>query len=187
MADQQPTASIPGRSAEGDYVYVVQFSSGTIKVGKTKNPASRLRTHAATARTHGIKVAAQWVSQPIATAADNERRLIEFCNQRFTSLNGGEYFAGAVIGDVLAFAEGLNGSTDESVQMTQTVVAEHKVRQVRMTQTVIPKQKPGRPAVGPTINVAYPRELLDKIEAAAKTAGMSRAAWLRKVAEDAVG
>lgn len=50
-----------------------------------------------------------------------------------------------------------------------------------------PDPKGGRPAVGPTINVAYPRELLDKIEAAAKTAGMSRAAWLRKAAEDAVG
>jgi hypothetical protein len=49
-----------------------------------------------------------------------------------------------------------------------------------------PDPRGGRPAVGPTINVAYPRELLDKIEAAAKKAGLSRAAWLRKVAEDAV-
>ncbi|MFB7736214.1 hypothetical protein ACFC08_17875 [Streptomyces sp. NPDC056112] len=49
-----------------------------------------------------------------------------------------------------------------------------------------PDPKGGRPVVGPTINVAYPRDLLDKIEAAAKEAGMSRAAWLRKVAEEAV-
>lgn len=49
-----------------------------------------------------------------------------------------------------------------------------------------PDPKGGRPAIGPTINVAYPRELLDKIEAAAKKEGLSRAAWLRKVAEDAV-
>jgi len=49
-----------------------------------------------------------------------------------------------------------------------------------------PDPKGGRPAVGPTINVAYPRDLLDKIEAAAKEAGLSRAAWLRKVAEDAI-
>lgn len=46
--------------------------------------------------------------------------------------------------------------------------------------------KGGRPSIGPTINVAYPRELLDKIEAAADKAGMSRAAWLRKIAEEAV-
>lgn len=49
-----------------------------------------------------------------------------------------------------------------------------------------PDPKGGRPAVGPTINVAYPRDLLDKIEAAADKAGLSRAAWLRKIAEDAV-
>lgn len=49
-----------------------------------------------------------------------------------------------------------------------------------------PGPQGGRPAIGPTINVAYPRELLDRIEAAADRDGLSRAAWLRKVAEDAV-
>lgn len=49
-----------------------------------------------------------------------------------------------------------------------------------------PDPKGGRPAIGPTINVAYPRDLLDKIESAADKAGLSRAAWLRKVAEQAV-
>lgn len=49
-----------------------------------------------------------------------------------------------------------------------------------------PAPKGGRPAVGPTISVAYPRDLLAKIEAAAAAAGVSRAAWLRKIAEEAV-
>lgn len=44
----------------------------------------------------------------------------------------------------------------------------------------------GRPKVGPTINVAYPAELLEKIDEAAAQADLSRAAWLRKVAENAV-
>lgn len=44
----------------------------------------------------------------------------------------------------------------------------------------------GRPTVGPTVNVAYPRELLDRIETAAKTAGVSRAEWLRQAAEKAL-
>lgn len=188
MADQQPTASIPGRSQEGDYIYIVQFGSGTIKVGKTKNPTSRLRTHAATARTHGIKVAAQWISQPITTAAENERLLIRFCNERFTSLNGGEYFAGAVIDEVLAFAERLSGDANKGVRMTQTSVTEHRPRPVRMTQTIVPKRRPGRPSIGgPTFSVAFPRDLLDRVDAAAKEAGLTRAAWLRKIAEEAVG
>lgn len=53
-------------------------------------------------------------------------------------------------------------------------------------QEVGPNSKGGRPSVGPTINVAFPRDLLDKVEAAAKDSGMTRAAWLRKVAEEAV-
>lgn len=44
----------------------------------------------------------------------------------------------------------------------------------------------GRPKIGPTINVAYPPDLLEKIDAAAEKAGMSRAAWLRRIAEEAV-
>ncbi|MET8682536.1 ribbon-helix-helix protein, CopG family [Streptomyces sp. NPDC004647] len=34
--------------------------------------------------------------------------------------------------------------------------------------------------------MAYPKELLDRIEQAAKDAGVSRAEWLRQAAADAV-
>lgn len=44
----------------------------------------------------------------------------------------------------------------------------------------------GRPPIGPTINVAYPREVLTRIEDSAAAEGISRAAWLRKIAQDAV-
>ena len=50
-----------------------------------------------------------------------------------------------------------------------------------------PKSKGGRPAVGPTFPVAFPRDLLDRVDAAAKASGLSRAAWLRQVAAAAVG
>jgi hypothetical protein len=49
-----------------------------------------------------------------------------------------------------------------------------------------PAPQGGRPSIGPTINVAYPRDLIDKIDAAASKAELSRAAFLRKIAEDAV-
>jgi hypothetical protein len=48
-------------------------------------------------------------------------------------------------------------------------------------------KKGGRPAVGPTFPVAFPRDLLDRVDAAAKASGLSRAAWLRQVAAAAVG
>ncbi|MFD3363577.1 hypothetical protein ACFWW5_10795 [Streptomyces albidoflavus] len=44
----------------------------------------------------------------------------------------------------------------------------------------------GRPPIGPTINVAYPQDLLNRIEAAAKRDGISRAKWLRRAAENAL-
>lgn len=44
----------------------------------------------------------------------------------------------------------------------------------------------GRPAIGPRIAVAYPRDLLDRIEAAAEADGVTRAAWLRAAAESAL-
>lgn len=46
--------------------------------------------------------------------------------------------------------------------------------------------KGGRPSIGPTINVAYPRDLLDRVEAAADKAGQSRAEWLREAARKAL-
>lgn len=52
-------------------------------------------------------------------------------------------------------------------------------------EEVGPDPKGGRPAIGPTINVAFQRDLLDRIDETAKNAELSRAAWLRKVAEDA--
>lgn len=50
-----------------------------------------------------------------------------------------------------------------------------------------PAPQGGRPAIGAPINVAFPKELLDRIDAAAKASGLSRAAWLRQVAAAAVG
>lgn len=46
--------------------------------------------------------------------------------------------------------------------------------------------KGGRPAIGPEISVAYPRDLLDRIDAAAKETGVSRSEWIRRAAESAL-
>lgn len=49
-----------------------------------------------------------------------------------------------------------------------------------------PGPQGGRPKIGPAINVAYQPDLLKRIDAAARRAGMPRAEWLRQVAEQAV-
>jgi hypothetical protein len=50
-----------------------------------------------------------------------------------------------------------------------------------------PNPRGGRPAIGPTFPVAFPRDLLTRVDAAAKKSGLSRSAWLRQVAAAAVG
>lgn len=46
--------------------------------------------------------------------------------------------------------------------------------------------KGGRPAVGLPISMAFSKDLLARIDAAAKRSGLSRAAWLRQIAAAAV-
>lgn len=40
---------------------------------------------------------------------------------------------------------------------------------------------PGRPEIGPAVNMRFPQELLDRIDAAAKTDGVSRAEKIRRL------
>lgn len=40
---------------------------------------------------------------------------------------------------------------------------------------------PGRPEVGPAVNMRFPQDLLDRIDAAAKTDGISRAEKIRRL------
>ncbi|MGW3383311.1 GIY-YIG nuclease family protein [Streptomyces albogriseolus] len=64
--------------------------------------------------------------------------------------------------------------------------AEHRPAKVRRSAPSSGKNRGGRPKVGVLTNTAYPRDLIARIDAAATKEGLSRAAWLRKVAEEAV-
>ena len=109
MADHE-TTRLPGPSRAGGYLYVVQFNSGVVKVGRTMNPSARLKSHATGGRPHGISVVAQWLSQPHLAAKRNERLLIAFCRSRYRSVNDGEFFVGAEPDQVVAYAEDLRAS-----------------------------------------------------------------------------
>ncbi|MEU5138033.1 hypothetical protein [Streptomyces californicus] len=69
-----------------------------------------------------------------------------------------------------------------------TLVTERPVAEViaRTTQTPQAPGRRGRPKIGPTINVAYPADLLDRIDALVEGPEESRAAWLRQAAAAAV-
>lgn len=74
------------------YIYVVQFSSGVVKPGKTRNPDWRMGQHARLAEFHGAPIVRSWVSGKHLGISQTERRLLKFCEETGTCLSG-EYFA----------------------------------------------------------------------------------------------
>lgn len=163
MTATQPI-KLPGTSRAGAYLYLVEFNSGTIKVGRTRNPASRLKNHATTGRPHGISVSRQWLSQPHRHAEDNERLLLKFCHSRFTSVNEGEFFENADTGEIIAFLEQLPESHDDASR-------------IRLTRYGRMGGKGGSwPEADPVIVLPLPEEIMTAVDAA--RGGMSRAAWV---------
>jgi T5orf172 domain-containing protein len=107
------------------HVYVAEFSSGTIKVGRTKTPEKRLAEHKSAAGQHGIDITEWWVSGAHKNYTENEAALITYCSARWNAISGKEYFAGANFGDVVAYARTLPMEhwTEAAVEEIQKRVA----------------------------------------------------------------
>ena len=81
--------------ADGGYLYVAEFSTGIIKVGKAKIPAIRLARHARHAQIHNVVIRRSWTSPGHPGHSGTERNLIDFCKRRGDQVVGrGEYFRG---------------------------------------------------------------------------------------------
>lgn len=87
------------------FIYVVEFTSGVVKVGKTTHPDSRLATHAKFARIHGGDIRQSWISEQHHGFSKTERILIEFCQQRGVPIFGKEYFGGVSFNHVRDYAD----------------------------------------------------------------------------------
>lgn len=74
------------------HVYVVQFGSGVVKVGKTTHPVHRLASHAKYAGIHNGSVRTSWTSERHHGCSETERQLIAFCKKRGIRVFGKEYF-----------------------------------------------------------------------------------------------
>jgi hypothetical protein len=102
-----PTKPLDVRGDES-CTYVVQFSSGVIKVGHSWQPKGRIATHAAAAAVHGVSVTRTWFSPPHINTIANESALIEFAKGRFALNSGNEYFANADFDALVDFAASLS-------------------------------------------------------------------------------
>lgn len=82
------------------YLYVVEFDSDVVKVGKTGSPLSRLSQHAKA----GL-VRRSWVSDHHLNISQTERGLIGFCLHVGELHGGREYFRGLSFETACTFAE----------------------------------------------------------------------------------
>lgn len=97
------------------HIYVIEFSCGLIKVGKTRNPKSRISTHASTVRiVSGAEISREWVSIAHTNNSENELKLINFCSSKFGNgkSKGREWFNGCSFDEVVIYAEKLEYSQD---------------------------------------------------------------------------
>jgi hypothetical protein len=85
------------------YIYVLRFTSGTLKVGHTTRPRVRVTQHKSAARVHGASIDRLWISPPHANYRDNEDRLVALCGREWVPIND-EYFAGGDFDVAVGFA-----------------------------------------------------------------------------------
>ena len=86
------TADWPPRDKSQDpngYVYVIEFTGGPIKVGRTDNPRMRNREHERAAAKFGRRA---WVSPLHGAWVRNKAHLIEEAERIGTRIGGCEYF-----------------------------------------------------------------------------------------------
>lgn len=94
----------PDRATSGGHIYIIEFSDGTVKVGSTTTPASRIRAHRSDAEAFGLTIAYGWLSGNHDKYIESERRLITAAASMATSRGRLEYFRGISVPKLLAAA-----------------------------------------------------------------------------------
>lgn len=86
------------------YLYVIQFANGIVKVGQTNDIRRRYKDHLRWARQTRTSIAEVNFGYRDGSARPDERKLIQFCLERWQRLEGhAEYFVGADFEEVDAY------------------------------------------------------------------------------------
>ena len=86
------------------FVYVLEFSDMTIKIGQSASVSSRLRTHARESGRFGVSISRWWVSPRIVGYKECEHVLIQEAARRGLRRAGREYFTGLGFDDLVDLA-----------------------------------------------------------------------------------
>ena len=128
------------RAQTAGRVYAVQFSTGVVKVGQTKQPKARLADHAKTAQAHGHTVHESLLSPPHTNYLANELALIAFCSSRGTLIAGREYFDDCDMEEVARFFGELTitPSTEADKQAAAALELSERLRRARQLDRAEP-------------------------------------------------
>lgn len=88
------------------YVYVIKFTTGTVKVGRTASPRDRFDSHANDAAKFGAQISDAWLSPRHRSFSSNERLLIEHVAADSSPYRA-EYFPDADFARAVAFVQTL--------------------------------------------------------------------------------
>lgn len=110
-AEYTPPAEVIGG------LYVIEIGSDRIKVGWSRAPQARLRTHRSVAHAHGVTTGREWVTPRRATKY-TETALIDFCAARATEQVAREYFLGVSFGDAAQRAAELTNYTRDHLSVS---------------------------------------------------------------------
>lgn len=84
------------------YVYIIQFENGVTKVGKSKNPTSRMRSYSSYCGQAKTKSVKEWVSPILENSNNEEQCLIKACLYFGKKAHGNEWFKGVDFEELVA-------------------------------------------------------------------------------------
>lgn len=90
----------PRATGKNGYVYLVSYSTGTVKVGYTQWPIKRLTALRRDADAFAITITEWWISEERADYIDLERRLLDVAEDLAASSKKREYFEGVDFGEL---------------------------------------------------------------------------------------
>lgn len=90
------------------HVYAVEFSNGTVKVGRAVSPEKRILNHQTTAAAFGVSIVRKWISES-CDAQGVEERLIASLTERGATVSGREWFTGVPFDEIVDLVLSLVG------------------------------------------------------------------------------
>lgn len=111
---------------EDGFVYVIEFSDKTIKIGRTRDLAQRSASHQRDGEKFGLEVVRKWGSRAHRDYGSTEISLKQFASQKARLQGGKEYFVGLDFNAAVRFVESLNlrPSTAEEIAIYEKESAE---------------------------------------------------------------